>query len=299
MLLDQTTSLAIDLDTATEVEALVVTAERVASQSGAALADAIDARFIGSAPLSRDYRELVKLAPGVQYTQDAVRGPSAGGNGQDNTYRFDGVDVSLPMFGTLSAEPSNHDVDQVSFVRGGVTAVGFNRSGGFAMDSTARSGTDEFKARVEYAAAPRGLVADTVSPDGASLAQQADESWITVAASGPLVPSQLFAYGSFYRPAAERSNKATAYGPAKDYSNVREEYYGRLTWAPLDQVLVKRVLPHIGARRKRRFGRSLRGRLGLPRRARGAGHPERRRQLAHARRPAPLVPLQRLRPARL
>ena len=238
VLLDQTTSLAIDLDAATDVEEIVVTAERVVSQSGAALADAIDARVIDSMPLGRDYRELVKLAPGVQVTQDAVRGPSAGGNGQDNAYRFDGVDVSLPMFGTLSAEPSNHDVDQVTFVRGGVTAVGFNRSGGFAMDSTAKSGTDEFKARVEYAAAPSGLVADTVSPDGASPAQRADENWITVAASGPLVPSQLFAYGSFYRPAAERGNKATAYGPAKDYSNVREEYYGRLTWAPLDHVLV-------------------------------------------------------------
>ena len=238
VLLDQTTSLAIDLDAATEMEEIVVMAARVVSQSGAALADAIDARVIDSMPLGRDYRELVKLAPGVQVTQDAVRGPSAGGNGQDNAYRFDGVDVSLPMFGTLSAEPSNHDVDQVTFVRGGVTAVGFNRSGGFAMDSTAKSGTDEFKARVEYAAAPGGLVADTVSPDGASQAQRADENWITVAASGPLVPSQLFAYGSFYRPAAGRSNKATAYGPAKDYANVREEYYGRLTWAPLDQMLV-------------------------------------------------------------
>ena len=27
----------------------------------------------------------------MQYTQDAVHGPSAGGSGQDNSYRFDGV----------------------------------------------------------------------------------------------------------------------------------------------------------------------------------------------------------------
>ena len=66
-------------------------------------------------PLGPDYRDLVRLAPGVQVTQDLVRGPSVGGSGQDNVYRFDGVDVSLPMFGTLSAEPSSHDIDQVTF----------------------------------------------------------------------------------------------------------------------------------------------------------------------------------------
>lgn len=241
--LDQTTVLTIDLDAWGEadpsaVEEIVVTAERITSRNGAAIANVLDDGVVEGVPLGRDYRDLVKLAPGVQYTQDAVRGPSAGGNGQDNVYRFDGVDVSLPMFGTLSAEPSNHDIDQVTFVRGGVDAVGFNRSGGFAMDSTARSGTDQFEARVEYAAAPRRLVAEHAAGDEPAPVDLPDESWVTVAAGGPLVPSRLFAYGSFYRPVQERANKATAYGPAKDFSNTREEYYGRLTYAPWDNVLL-------------------------------------------------------------
>ena len=247
VLLDQATVLAIDLDTwgdpdppaaGSEVEEIVVTAQRITSRSGAAIANALGDGVVDGVPLGRDYRDLVKLAPGVQFTQDAVRGPSAGGNGQDNVYRFDGVDVSLPMFGTLSAEPSNHDIDQVTFVRGGVDAVGFNRSGGFAMDSTARSGTDRFEARVEYAAAPRRLVAERALGDASAQGELPDESWVTVAAGGPLVPSRLFAYGSFYRPVQERSNKATAYGPVKDFSNTREEYYGRLTYAPRDNVLL-------------------------------------------------------------
>lgn len=140
------------------------------------------------------------------------------------------------MFGTPSAEPSNHDVDQVTFVRGGVDAVGFNRSGGFAMDSTARSGTDRFEARLEYAAAPRRLVAEGSSNEAP--VELPGESWITAAAGGSLAPSRLFAYGSFYRPVQERANKATTYGPAKDFSNTREEYYGRLTYAPWDNVLL-------------------------------------------------------------
>ena len=44
----------------------------------------------------------------------SIRGPSGGGSGQDNVYQFDGVNVTLPLFGTLSAEPASHDIDQVT-----------------------------------------------------------------------------------------------------------------------------------------------------------------------------------------
>ena len=54
-----------------------------------------------SLPVGQEYRDLLKLIPGVQYSQDTVRGPSAGGSGQDNVYNFDGVNVTLPLFGTL------------------------------------------------------------------------------------------------------------------------------------------------------------------------------------------------------
>ena len=238
VLLDQTTVLAVELDAPheSEIEELVVVGQRIALRGRAALANALDGDLVGSVPLGRDYRDLVKLAPGVQYTEDAVRGPSAGGNGQDNVYRFDGVDVSLPMFGTLSAEPSTHDIEQVTFERGGVAAIGFNRSGGFTMDSTAKSGTDEFAARIEFTAAPKSLVAESTSAEESAATHQTDANWTTIAVGGPLVPTQLFAYGSYYRPAETRANKATAYGPAKDYSNIREEYYANSVthrWMPL------------------------------------------------------------------
>ena len=76
----------------------------------------------------------------MQYTQDQTRGPSAGGSGQDNVYQFDGVNVTLPLFGTLSAEPASHDIAQVTVVKGGARAVDFDRAGGFSMDSVSKSG---------------------------------------------------------------------------------------------------------------------------------------------------------------
>ncbi len=87
---------------------------------------------IQSLPVGQQYRDLVKLIPGVQFTQDGTRGPSAGGSGQDNAYSFDGVNVTTPLFGTLAAEPSSHDIAQVTTLKGGARAVDFERSGGLS-----------------------------------------------------------------------------------------------------------------------------------------------------------------------
>ncbi|MYD97217.1 MAG: carboxypeptidase regulatory-like domain-containing protein [Gammaproteobacteria bacterium] len=241
VLLDQTTILSLELDVAAAadgVEELVVVGRRIGQRGHASLADPIGGDAVGGVPLGPDYRDLVRLAPGVQVTEDRVRGPSAGGSGQDNVYRFDGVDVSLPMFGTLSAEPSNHDIDQVTFVRGGAKAIGFNRSGGFVMDSTAKSGTDTFSASIEYAVEPQSLVAETRAASDSPGRHDSDRRRIVVSAAGPLVPARLFYYASYFEPRETRTNKDTAYGPVKDYANERREYYVRLTYAPTESALL-------------------------------------------------------------
>ena len=241
VLLDQATVLSLELDTLSTtnaIEELVVVGKRVARRGQASLANPIDAAVVGGVPLGPDYRDLVRLAPGVQVTQDRVRGPSAGGSGQDNVYRFDGVDVSLPMFGTLSAEPSSHDIDQLTFARGGARAVGFNRSGGFSMDSTAKSGTDTFSAGIEYALEPRSLVADRRTRPNSPGHQDTDRQRIVLNAAGPVVPSRLFFYASYFEPREDRTNQDTTYGAVKDYANERREYYTKLTYAPTDTVLL-------------------------------------------------------------
>ena len=88
-------------------ETITVTAESsVIDKDSATIASAHSSDQLVGQPLAQDYRDLQKLIPGVQYSQDQIRGPSAGGSGQDNVYNFDGVNVSLPQYGTLSAEPA-------------------------------------------------------------------------------------------------------------------------------------------------------------------------------------------------
>ena len=105
--------------------AVTVTADAALDrQDSAAITSGMSSEQINALPVGQEYRDLIKLIPGVQYTQDTTRGPSAGGSGQDNVYQFDGVNVTLPLFGTLSAEPASHDIAQVTVIKGGAQGGG-------------------------------------------------------------------------------------------------------------------------------------------------------------------------------
>ena len=114
-------------------ETVNVSAEvSLVDKTSAAITSAIPNDQISRIPVGTQYRDLLKLLPGVQYTQDQIRGPSAGSNGHDNTNKFDWVNVTLPQYGTLSAEPAAHDIAEVTVIKGGARAINFDRSGGFA-----------------------------------------------------------------------------------------------------------------------------------------------------------------------
>src|SRR5688500_12188226 len=155
-------------------------------RESASLKSGVSNEQIMALPVGQEYRDLLKLIPGVQYSQDAVRGPSAGGSGQDNVYNFDGVNVTLPLFGTLASEPSSHDIAQVTTVRGGARAVDFDRSGGFTIDSVSKSGTNRFMGELTWQLMTSNMVA-ALQRTSASRYEQ-ERNWFTVNAGGPLIP---------------------------------------------------------------------------------------------------------------
>ena len=132
-------------------ESVTVTASAtLIDKESASIKSGLSNEQISGLPVGQEYRDLIRLIPAVQYTQDTTRGPSAGGSGQDNVYQFDGVNVTLPLFGTLSAEPASHDIAQVTVVKGGARAVDFDRSGGFSIDSVSKSGTSRYSGQASY-----------------------------------------------------------------------------------------------------------------------------------------------------
>jgi len=218
-------------------ETVTVTATTsLIDQESATIKSGVSNEQIMSLPVGQEYRDLVKLIPGVQYTQDSVRGPSAGGSGQDNVYQFDGVNVTLPLFGTLSAEPAAHDIAQVTTIKGGARAIDFDRSGGFTMDSVSKSGTNRFSGEVSWQVQDDGMVAALTS--GSASRFELDRSWLTANIGGPVVPEKLFFYGSYYRPQNSRANRANLYGDLPEYQRTRNEGFGKLTYTPINSVLL-------------------------------------------------------------
>ncbi|GHE98681.1 carboxypeptidase-like regulatory domain-containing protein [Thalassotalea profundi] len=236
--LDQTSRMNIELAPSSQnIEVITVSGSMIVREGDSSLTNSIGSTAIDSLPVGQDFRDMMKLIPGVQYSENGTLGVNAGGSGRDNKYGFDGVDVSLPMFGNLSAEPSTHDIAHVSMDRGGAKAIGFNRSGGVAVNSKSKSGTNEFHGNLEYKIQNKNFVADRDIGDSELAKYTLDQSWISGNVSGPIIEDELFFYASYYRPEVTREGKETAYGDAKDYKSVRDEYFAKLTWAPTEDLL--------------------------------------------------------------
>jgi hypothetical protein len=237
VLLNQTSnvSVAFEAPPTDSVEVIVITSSKVIRDGNSSITNSLNQEAVSKIPSGQSYRDLLAIIPGVQYSENGTLGPSAGGSGRDNKYGFDGVDISLPMFGNLSSEPSTHDVAYVTIDRGGSKAIGFNRAGGLNINTTSKSGTNEFHANVEYKTQPTSLYADKDTVDGVKFTT--DKTWITTSVSGPLIEDELFFYGSYFRPETKKESKETAYGPTKDDTSKRDEFFGKLTWAPSDDLL--------------------------------------------------------------
>jgi hypothetical protein len=211
-------------------QATLVDKDSTAIQTG------ISSEQIRALPVAQEYKDVQKLIPGVMYTQDNVRGPSGGGSGQSNVYLFDGVNVTTPLFGTLGAEPSTHDIAQVNVVRGAAKATDFDRAAGFQIDSVSKSGTNKFSGEVEYQFLNHGMVAKQAGTVNTIF--QKDSNWSTVNVGGPILSDRLFFYGSYYRPEATRANQANLTGPLPEFKSTRNEEFGKLTFAPTSSILL-------------------------------------------------------------
>lgn len=218
-------------------ESITVTAEAsLVDKESTELQSALSSEQIKALPVAQDYKDLQKLIPGVMVTNDDNRGPSAGASGQDNVYLFDGVNVTMPLFGILNAEPATHDIAQVNVVKGGAKAVDFDRAGGFLIDSVSKSGTNEFHGDVSYQVLNNSFINDQERSSNSIYLE--DRDWITASLGGPLLADRLFFYGSYYRPTRERSNQANLYGELPAFTSERNEEFGKLTWSPTQSWLV-------------------------------------------------------------
>jgi hypothetical protein len=218
-------------------ETVNVTAEAaLIDRTSATISSGIPTEQISRVPVGTQYRDLIRLLPGVQVTPDAIRGPSAGSSGQDNTYKFDGVNVTMPLFGTLSAEPAAHDIAQVTVIKGGAKAVDFDRAGGFAVDSVSKSGTNRFSGQASFRFQYDSMSAALNT--GVASRYDKDQTWTDLNIGGPLLRDRVLFYASYYRPEVARNNAATKYGSVPSYRSTRNEGFGKVTVTPRSGILL-------------------------------------------------------------
>jgi Carboxypeptidase regulatory-like domain len=218
-------------------ESVTVTGEvSLVDKASASIVSGIPNEQISLVPVGQEYRDLIKLVPGIQYTQDATRGPSSGSSGQDNVYKFDGVNVTLPLFGTLSAEPASYDISQVTVVKGGAKAINFIRAGGFDIDSVSKSGTSRYTGQVSWQLQRHNMSAGL--NNGSVSRYEQNRYWTTANVGGPVLKDRVFFFASYYRPQNNRDNRSNAYGELPDYESTRNEGFGKLTMTPTHSTLV-------------------------------------------------------------
>jgi len=188
-------------------------------------------------PLQRTFSGTFQLAPGVIDSGVEISntniGINAGGGRQDNTFLYDGVNVTNPFFGDLYQDFAELDIQEVNIQRGGVPPE-YGRTGGFIVNGVTKSGTNVLhgEARLDYS--PAALEAGSKS----EIQTKFERFRPGVGAGGPILKDRLFAYGSvnlFFQDEQDRTNLT---GPLPDSNFDIQEYFLKLSATPATNQLI-------------------------------------------------------------
>jgi hypothetical protein len=189
-------------------------------------------------PLVRTFSGTFQLAPGVADSGVAISntnvGVNAGGGRQDNTYLYDGVNVTNPFFGDLYQDFAELDIQEVNITRSGATPE-LGRTGGFIVNGVTKSGTNTLHGDVRLEYQPSAFQADSDDPN---LQTHTNRFRPGVGVGGPLIHDHLFAYGSlnFYR--ASQTDRVNDFGSIPDSDLNINEYFLKLSGQPNSNQLI-------------------------------------------------------------
>ena len=223
---------------ATATEAVEVTAAApIVDTRASDISEVTTKETIEKLPLARTFTGTFQLAPGVAETGIVIgptnSGVNAGGGRQDNTFLYDGVNVTNPFFGDSYQDFAELDIQEVNITRGGISAE-FGRTGGFLVNGITRSGTNDFhgEARIEWQ--PTSLSAESKDE---TLNRHVERIRPGVALGGRIIPDHMFFYASanFLRQTDE--DRVTNAGPVPDSDFDQDEFFGKLTINPLSSLL--------------------------------------------------------------
>jgi len=178
--------------------------------------------FIQGLPLDRSYLGLLQLAAGV--AENNAFAPNGGGSRQDNTYLIDSVNITNPLFGYLSTEVNELDIEELNIKRGAISAE-FGRSTGFVSNAVTRSGSNAFSGNYRFEAIPSDWVKESRTG-----VRSITDRWINaVNVGGPAIENRLFYYASARISRVASTRSANNFGPLPDREEKTNEVFGKIT----------------------------------------------------------------------
>ena len=242
VLLDQNSTIDVTMGPELSETIEVTSTAALIDTSSSELKSAIAEEVIDALPVGQQYQDIVKLIPGVQYTEDEIRGPSAGGSGQDNVYLFDGVNVGLrrcsapslpsPPRTTSSRSPSSRAAPRPSTSTAPAASL---------INTVSKSGTNRFRGMLSYQLQSDSMTGslDTGSSGGVRRGPGLDG----VQHRRPGNAGQAVLLRLLLPAHESRDNVANAYGEVPDFEDERDELFGKLTFTPTGKLLSPRQLP--------------------------------------------------------
>jgi hypothetical protein len=196
------------------------------------ISNVTDRQTIEKLPLARTFAGTFQLAPGVAENNSTA--PNAGGFRQDNTFLYDGVNITNPFFGDLYQNFAELDIQEVNITRGGATAE-YGRTGGFIVNGVTKSGTNDIhgEARLEYQ--PASFAAKSLDP---TLTSQFKDFRPGVDIGGPVVRDRIFFYGSANLLRQTEEDRVNNLGAIPDGDTNVNEYFFKLTGNPTSNQLL-------------------------------------------------------------
>lgn len=184
-------------------------------------------------PLARTFTGTFQLAPGVADNRSTA--PNAGGGRQDNTFLYDGVNITNAFFGDLYQDFSELDIKEVAITRAGVTPE-YGRTGGFIVNAVTKSGTNDVHAEARFLYQDASFQATSKDP---TLTSQFQRFFPGADIGAPILRDHLFAYGSFNLARVTEKERVNNLGTIPNGDTNINEYFGKLTANPISSVLME------------------------------------------------------------
>jgi hypothetical protein len=221
VVVSRTTNLTLTLGVASQTSLVEVNAQAVSLETtSTALTGVVDTRTVKDLPLNgRDFRQMLKLAPGVNAANNSVNGMRTSGN----NYQIDGADNNDAFHNTSAVNQGGvsgiagtllpvEAIDQFSIQTNAGADVG--RNGGSSVNLVIKSGTNSLHGSLYYFNRNEALAAASpIQPVGAK-ARAIRNNQYGFSAGGPVLKNRTFFFLTGEGQVAKAANSALATVPS-------------------------------------------------------------------------------------